>query len=199
MIKARSNVNRFDQCYKLDEAELGKGCFSTVYSGESIYMPKIDDTHSSTDGTVGTVDCGIVRSSNSTVSPVYAIKRVPKESLDQDDVLTIFDEVAILQQLEHKGIIRLYDFFEEDDFFYLVMEKLKGGELFDRINEKGCYKEIEARDVCRNILDALVYMHGKGIVHRDLKPENLLLVKKGNDVLVKIADFGMYPTHDYYY
>lgn len=162
-ITATRNPNRFHNCYKVDEEELGKGNFSTVYSGRAVKGGSRD----------------------------YAIKCIPKETMSHDDVLAIFDEVAILQQLNHPHIIQLYDFFEENNYFFLVMEKLTGGELFDRIVVKEFYSEHEARNVIRSILDAVAYMHNRGIAHRDLKPENLLLVNRNDDQLVKIADFGM--------
>jgi serine/threonine protein kinase len=56
------------------------------------------------------------------------------------------------------------------------MELVKGGDLFDRIIDKGKYSESEAREVMRMLLAAVKYLHSKGIVHRDLKPENILLV-----------------------
>lgn len=173
------NLNRFEQCYKLDDEVLGNGNFSTVLSGISIQQ-----SLSKRNGS---------RSDDSITNPTsYAIKCIPKEELDQDDILAIFNEVSILQHLYHPHIISLHDFFEENQFFYLVMEKVTGGELFDRIVVKEFYNENEARNVCKIMLDALEYMHGQNIAHRDLKPENLLLVHRGNDSLVKIADFGRY-------
>lgn len=71
------------------------------------------------------------------------------------------------------------------------MEVLEGGELFNRIRNKGLYTEADAIKVMRNILEALAYLHSKGIVHRDLKPENLILANAENDENVKIADFGL--------
>jgi serine/threonine protein kinase len=85
------------------------------------------------------------------------------------------DEIAVLQELKHKHIIRLYDVFDEPQFYYLVTEKMLGGELFDRIVQKSYYNEKEARDVCLILFDAMKYCHDRQVAHRDLKPENLLL------------------------
>ena len=74
---------------------------------------------------------------------------------------------------------------------YLVLEYMRGGELFDAIVSHGGYTESQAVAVTRNILKALVYLHSKGVIHRDLKPENLLLVDSNNLVDVKLTDFGM--------
>ena len=67
-------------------------------------------------------------------------------------------------------------------------DRVTGGELFDRIVEKGSYTEKDAADLIKQVLSAVAYMHSEGVVHRDLKPENLLLDDKNN---IKVADFGM--------
>jgi serine/threonine protein kinase len=81
----------------------------------------------------------------------------------------------VLEELKHPNIIRLHDVFEEKAFYYLVTEKMMGGELFDRIVQKSYYNEKEARDTCIILFEALQYCHEHQIAHRDLKPENLLL------------------------
>lgn len=73
--------------------------------------------------------------------------------------------------------------------FYDVF-RVTGGELFDLINSKGLFKEDEARDLVKQMIDTLVYLHGKGIAHRDLKFENILLKDKNYDK-IKISDFGL--------
>ena len=71
------------------------------------------------------------------------------------------------------------------------MELVRGGDLFDRIVEKGKYTEGEARLVMQKVLSAVKYLHSKDIIHRDLKPENILLMEPNNDTEVKITDFGL--------
>ena len=104
-------------------------------------------------------------------------------------------EIDALRQLQHPGIIRLYDVFISKEKIYIVMELMEGGELFDYVVQKGTLTEEEASRIVRKVTSALVYMHEKNIVHRDLKPENLLLKKKPTsshaDVDVKIIDFGL--------
>lgn len=73
--------------------------------------------------------------------------------------------------------------------YYLVMECVSGGELFDRIVEKSYYNEKEARATCKILLEAIGYCHEHSVAHRDLKPENLLLLGL-DDSSIKIADFG---------
>jgi len=71
------------------------------------------------------------------------------------------------------------------------MELCSGGELFNRIVEKGCFSEKEASHTMRQILKAVEYLHAMGIVHRDIKPENLLYTNTSDDALIKLADFGL--------
>ena len=106
----------------------------------------------------------------------YAIKIVTKSKLTVEDEVALKDEIAVLQELRHPNIIRLYDVYEEKDFYYLVTEQMMGGELFDRIVQKSYYNEKEARDTALILFQAIGFCHEKKVAHRDLKPENLLLL-----------------------
>jgi calcium/calmodulin-dependent protein kinase I len=79
------------------------------------------------------------------------------------------DEIDVLTEIQHPNVIRLYDVFEEKDYYYLVTEKMMGGELFDRIVQKSYYNEKEARDTCAILFEAMQYCHQKQVAHRDLK------------------------------
>lgn len=121
----------------------------------------------------------------------YAIKVVERAKLKEEDILALKDEVEILGALKDcSHITRLYDFFDEPGTFYLVMEKLCGGELFDRIVQKSYYNEKEARMTCKVLLEAVAFCHDRRVAHRDLKPENLLLLSETDDSSIKLADFG---------
>ncbi len=119
-----------------------------------------------------------------------AVKIVTRAGLSSEDEQSLRSEVKILSALNHPNVVRALDFFEEDKYFYVVMEYLDGGELFDRIVKKTFYNEKEARDLVKVLLTAIKYLHDKHIVHRDLKPENLLMTSKDDDAGVKLADFG---------
>ncbi|KEP66489.1 UNVERIFIED_CONTAM: calcium signaling protein kinase RAD53, putative [Hammondia hammondi] len=102
-------------------------------------------------------------------------------------------EVRILQQLRHPCIANLEDVVQEEDLLFLVMEYVKGGELFYRVVEKGCFSEPQACYIMHQLVHACIYMHEKHILHRDLKPENILVdrVLDGDFFAVKVADFGL--------
>ena len=104
--------------------------------------------------------------------------------MTKEDEDALKDEIAVLRELKHRHIIRLYDVFDESQFYYLVTEKMSGGELFDRIVQKSYYNEKEARDVCKILFEALRYCHSHQVAHRDLKPENLLLFVRVSCVLL---------------
>jgi calcium/calmodulin-dependent protein kinase I len=112
--------------------------------------------------------------------------------LTQEDEEALKDEISVLNELKHQHIIRLYDVFDENQYYYLVTEKMSGGELFDRIVQKSYYNEKEARDTCRILFEALRYCHAHKVAHRDLKPENLLLCVSTLDrLLLRCAIEGL--------
>jgi serine/threonine protein kinase len=110
-----------------------------------------------------------------TTLEVYAVKVIKREGLKPADDEAVLNEVAILQSLVCKDIVQLVDFYEEKDYFFMVMEYMQGGDVFDKIVEKNHYTEKDARDLVIVLLKAVRFMHGRGIAHRDLKPQNLLL------------------------
>lgn len=121
----------------------------------------------------------------------WAVKIIDKAKLDAEDEAALQVEVSILERVDHPNIVRMRQVFDCPRTFYMVMEIMTGGELFDRIVEKEKYSEEEARQTVRKIADALVYCHSEGIVHRDLKPENLLYASEADDAEIKVADFGL--------
>ena len=117
-----------------------------------------------------------------------AIKIFKKRQQDERKLLL---EVNILSKLTHPNIMEIYEFYEDKANFYIVSELCKGGELFDKITEKGCFKEAEACPIMLQIVSAICYSHSNRIVHRDIKPENIMLEKTNNDnLLIKLIDWG---------
>ncbi|XP_049806754.1 calcium/calmodulin-dependent protein kinase type 1-like [Schistocerca nitens] len=104
--------------------------------------------------------------------------------------------VRLNNRLKHPNIVQLLETFEDKHKVYLIMELVTGGELFDRIVEKGSYTEKDASDLIRQVLEAVDYMHEQGVVHRDLKPENLLYYSPDEDSKIMISDFGLSKMED---
>lgn len=91
----------------------------------------------------------------------------------------------------HPNISGLRDIYEDHDHYYLVMDLVSGGEMFDHLIQYGAYSEADAARLMREVASALAFLHGVGVVHADLKPENLLLCsKKRLDGTTKMIDFG---------
>ena len=102
----------------------------------------------------------------------------------------MLEEISILRELDHPNIMRIYEYFMDDNKFYIISDLYQGGELYEYIkdcieyksadNIRGRVNEDVARKIIIQILRILVYLHSKGIVHRDIKPENLIFIEKGN-------------------
>jgi len=121
---------------------------------------------------------------------MHAIKIIDKKALrGKEDSLE--NEIRVLKRLDHKNVVKLLEAYESRTCVYLVMELVTGGELFDRIVEKGSYSEKDAADLIKQVLSAVAYMHEEGVVHRDLKPENLLYYSPDVDSKIMISDFGL--------
>lgn len=120
---------------------------------------------------------------------VVAIKVIDKYEDDDEQTQKFKQEIAIISSLKHENIVQFYELDEDDENFYVVMELVGGGELFDYIIDNKTIPEKESVLVVAQVLKAIEYMHSVGTAHRDLKPENLLYKTKNHDT-IKIADFG---------
>ncbi len=124
----------------------------------------------------------------------YACKVISKKFINEKykGLLTQFmTEIEVLQILKHPNIIFLKDVYNTPNSIHMVMELVKGGEMFDYIVQRGRLSEGEASGLIRQVASGLAYMHKMAVVHRDLKPENLLLTIQDIRAEVKIIDFGL--------
>ncbi|XP_056133790.1 MAP kinase-interacting serine/threonine-protein kinase 2b isoform X2 [Lampris incognitus] len=135
---------RFEDVYRLQEEVLGEGAYARVQTCINLITNK-----------------------------EYAVKIIEKRPGHSRS--RVFREVEMLYQCQgHRNILELVEFFEEEDKFYLVFEKLRGGSVLAHIHKRRHFSEQEASVVVQDIASALDFLHNKGMAHRDLKPENIL-------------------------
>ncbi|EDV27663.1 uncharacterized protein TRIADDRAFT_21151 [Trichoplax adhaerens] len=121
----------------------------------------------------------------------YALKLVHKSKIKGKESM-IQDEINIMKKCRHKNIIRLIEVFDTQIEIQLVMELVKGGDLFDLISDVSKFTEFEASGLIGDLAAALQYLHKRSIIHRDLKPENLLITQNFDDTFtLKLGDFGL--------
>jgi len=136
-------------------------------------------------GTFSRVKLGI----NKYTGEKVAIKMLDKlKIVEKEDLERIIREMRMLSELDNEHVIKVYQIYEDDNHYLIIMEYCEGGELFNYIVEKQRLSENETAFFYYQIIKGVEYIHSKGIAHRDLKPENLLLDK---DKKIKIIDFGL--------
>jgi calcium-dependent protein kinase len=123
----------------------------------------------------------------------FACKSIAKRKLLTDeDVEDVRREIQIMHHLAgHQNVVSIVDAYEDAVAVQLVMELCAGGELFDRIIQRGHYSEKAAAQLTRVIVGVVEACHSLGVMHRDLKPENFLFVNQKEDSPLKAIDFGL--------
>ncbi|TID17397.1 calcium/calmodulin-dependent protein kinase [Venturia nashicola] len=139
--------------------------------------------------TLGAGTYGIVREADGPHGKC-AVKIILKKNVKGNEQM-VYDEMDMLQRMKHPHIVKFHEWFESKDKWYIVTELATGGELFDRICEKGKFTEKDAAETIRQVLDAVDYLHERNVVHRDLKPENLLYLTRDPHSTLVLADFGI--------
>mmetsp|Transcript_24593 Transcript_24593/g.53268 ORF Transcript_24593/g.53268 Transcript_24593/m.53268 type:complete len:580 (+) Transcript_24593:257-1996(+) len=162
-MNSAATENTVETLYNIDPEPIGEGAYGEVYYA--------------TDARTGE---GV------------ALKRISKEYTDE---LEFQREMNALLHVRacggHPNICQLVKNFEEDDNFILILDLIRGGEMFEYLIDNGAYSEWEAARLIREVASALAFLHGVGIVHADLKPENLMLSSKNKDeATIKVVDFG---------
>lgn len=119
-----------------------------------------------------------------------AIKVLRPELSSNEEIRKRFkNEAKVMASLQHQGIVTLFDYHEDENGLYLIMEYVEGEELSDQINNLSQPMDIDqAKLIMKQVLEAFSYAHQNGIVHRDVKPANILVSKTG---YVKVLDFGI--------
>ena len=122
-------------------------------------------------------------------SKEFAIKKVNKELIK--DPFELKREVSVLSKLHHRKIIKIFETYEDVNYFYIVMQYCKGGTLYSKIREQGYFSEKDAAKVLKQAIKAIRYLHRNGVCHRDIKPENFLF-SSSNQNRLKLIDFSLF-------
>ncbi|KAH8494807.1 hypothetical protein H0E87_021276 [Populus deltoides] len=124
-----------------------------------------------------------------TTGNVYAMKKLKKsEMLRRGQVEHVKAERNLLAEVDSTCIVKLYCSFQDDEYLYLIMEYLPGGDMMTLLMRKDTLTEDEARFYVGQTVLAIESIHKHNYIHRDIKPDNLLLDKNGH---MKLSDFGL--------
>jgi predicted Ser/Thr protein kinase len=133
----------------------------------------------------------VYKSTHPTLGTPVAIKVLPISLASQPDFRKRFiREAQIVTSLEHPHIVRVFDYGQQDDKHYMVMEYVSGRDLNDFLQTNGKLSLATCLPLIQQIARALDYAHAQGLVHRDIKPSNILL-DANNDMRVVLTDFGI--------
>ncbi|EEH36308.2 serine/threonine-protein kinase srk1 [Paracoccidioides lutzii Pb01] len=164
--RSRSQMPKYPGLERWELLEkMGDGAFSNVYRARD------------TTGKFGEVAIKVVRKfeMNSKQGEDHLhpdLKKKQKQVVERSNILK---EVQIMRQLDHPNIVKLIEFSESNQFYYIVLELCPGGELFHQIVRLTYFSEDLSRHVIVQVAKAIEYLHEhSGVVHRDIKPENLL-------------------------
>ncbi|XP_076628110.1 uncharacterized protein LOC143345146 isoform X2 [Colletes latitarsis] len=161
-------------------------------SSSSLILPQPLRLHYTVGHEIGNGNFAVVRHcTHKSTGAEYAMKIVTKYKYKGKKAILV-NEVAILRELCHPNIISLIAEQDTPDQLFLVLELVKGGDLFDAITAATKFSEADASLMIRHLTSALAYLHSLNIVHRDVKPENLLVEMDGSHVrCLKLGDFGL--------
>ena len=121
---------------------------------------------------------------------VKAVKIISKERLNksQNGGKLLMNEITLHKQLSHENIVRLYHYFQDDDYYYIILELCPNKSMVDLLKKRRKIHELEVRYFVSQICTGLKYLQAKQIVHRDLKLGNLFI---DENMRVKLGDFGL--------
>jgi len=121
-----------------------------------------------------------------------AIKTIKKKDMKPIEIELQRKEIDVLKMCQHPNIVRMIDVFENSDYFFIVLEYLEGGDMFDYLARRDFnITESRARELAHQVATAIYFMHNYGIVHRDLKLENIMMQNDSETAAPKVVDFGL--------
>ncbi|CAF1528528.1 unnamed protein product [Rotaria magnacalcarata] len=160
---------------------------STLHNSSTVITDKYELGKKMGDGNFAVVHRSKLRGTDRE----YAIKIIDKSKMKGKEYM-LDHEINIMYMCNHPNLIRLFEDYETPEEIYLVMELIKGGDLFDYITKHRRFDEPTSSLMIKDVGEALLYLHAKKIVHRDLKPENLLVMqRKDGRITIKLTDFGL--------
>ena len=130
---------------------------------------------------------------NKITEAIRAMKVIKKSShYNEEEEKEIINEINILRSMDHPNILKIFEFYSNEESYSLITEYCSGGELFKEIEDNGPFDEKYSAYVMYQIFSAINYCHNMNIIHRDLKPENILIIgrNKNGYPTIKICDFG---------
>jgi response regulator RpfG family c-di-GMP phosphodiesterase/tRNA A-37 threonylcarbamoyl transferase component Bud32 len=144
-------------------------------------------------GVLGKGGMGIVyKAFDPAISRSVAIKAIAKASLDAAELQHVMSrfrhEARAAGRLTHPRIVQIYDYGEDDEVAYIVMELVNGKSLHEHLAQNASYDLREVGEIIRQLLDGLAHAHAQGVVHRDVKPSNIMINSDGR---IKIGDLGI--------
>jgi eukaryotic-like serine/threonine-protein kinase len=130
----------------------------------------------------------VYKALDKTLRRLVAIKMLPPAHSNQMLKTRFQIEALVTASLNHRSIVTLYDFFEEEDNQFLVMELLEGKTGKELLEERGAIPFPTLVNILNRVIDGLAHAHNHGIIHRDIKPNNIMITASGE---VKLMDFGI--------
>ena len=144
-------------------------------------------------GVLGKGGMGVVyKGFDGAIARSVAIKAITKASLDADELKHVMErfrhEAQAVGRLVHPRIVQIYDYGEDDEVAFIVMELVNGRTLHEHLTQEVKYETREVGEIIRHLLDGIGHAHSEGVVHRDIKPSNIMINADGR---IKISDFGI--------
>lgn len=131
----------------------------------------------------------VYRAQDSTLGRVVAVKvMLPQFAADPSFTQRFRQEAAAAANLQSPYIVNVYDWGQDDETYYIVMEFVRGSDLKTAIQQRGAINQRKAAEIGSQVCQALTVAHNQDIIHRDIKPQNIMVLRDGS---VKVADFGI--------
>ena len=206
------NIQNIKQAQQMEELEYNKENYSHYYQNRNIVVNNANNAFSTNEkiisknknrltdiyeleyqlGEGGFGQVFLVR--HKKMNLLRAMKIIPINSRNEKQKTD--KEIELLKQLDHPNIVKLFEYFSDDEKYYLITEYCRGGDLFDLIKKKKKFSELSAAYIMYQVFHALIYCHNThNLIHRDIKPENIVVYRQnmnGEDLYdVKLIDFGI--------